>query len=111
MAPLVTWISDGARGFWRLFQELFAPKGAVGILDFYHAAQHLWQAAIAYQDGNPAHAPLRCGLIEWVTNYIMVLASASSDIAYSRLITKLTYAIAQAGTVKGFALLTTKTTA
>jgi hypothetical protein len=57
MAPLVAWISDGARGFWRLFQELFAPKGAVGILDFYHAAQHLWQAAIAYQDGNSARTP------------------------------------------------------
>jgi len=27
---------------------------AVGILDFYHA-QHLWQAASLYQDGNPAH--------------------------------------------------------
>ncbi len=49
----VFWISDGARGFWRLYQQCFAPKGALGILDFYHAVQHLWQAAIAYQDGNP----------------------------------------------------------
>lgn len=40
-----------------LFQECFAPKGAVGILDFYHAAQHLWQVALAYQDGNPARTP------------------------------------------------------
>jgi len=52
-APQVMWISDGARGFWRLYRECFAHC-AVGILDFYHAAQHLWQAASAYQDGNPA---------------------------------------------------------
>lgn len=53
-ATQIVWISDGARGFWRLYRECFAPIGAVGILDFYHAAQHLWQAASAYQDGNPA---------------------------------------------------------
>lgn len=55
-ANQVVWISDGARGFWRLYREYFAQY-AVGILDFYHAAQHLWQAAIAYQDGNPARTP------------------------------------------------------
>jgi hypothetical protein len=55
-ASLVAWISDGARGFWRLFQECFAGS-AVGILDFYHATQHLWQAATAYRDGNPARTP------------------------------------------------------
>jgi hypothetical protein len=49
-AAQVVWISDGARGFWRLYRECFATC-AVGILDFYHAAQHLWQAASAYQDG------------------------------------------------------------
>jgi len=49
-ASQVVWISDGARGFWRLYRECFV---AVGILDFYHA-QHLWQAASLYQD-NPAH--------------------------------------------------------
>lgn len=53
----VVWLSDGARGFWRLYRECFAPIGAVGILDFYHAAQHLWKAAIVYQDGNPARTP------------------------------------------------------
>ncbi len=52
----VVWISDGARGFWRLFQQCFS-ECAVGILDFYHAAQHLWKAASAYQDGNPARTP------------------------------------------------------
>ena len=51
-AAQVIWISDGARGFWRLYQQCFAHF-AVGILDFYHAVQHLWQAASVYQDGNP----------------------------------------------------------
>jgi len=52
----VVWISDGARGFWRLYQECFAQY-AIGILDFYHAVQHLWQAATAYSDGNFARTP------------------------------------------------------
>ena len=52
----VVWISDGARGFWRLFQQCFAHC-AIGILDFYHATQHLWKAANAYQDGHPARTP------------------------------------------------------
>lgn len=39
-ARQVAWISDGARGFWRLYQECFAEH-AVGILDFFHAVQHL----------------------------------------------------------------------
>ena len=56
-ASQVVWISDGARGFWRLYRECFAPAGVVGILDFYHAVQHLWQAAIAYHDGNPNRTP------------------------------------------------------
>lgn len=55
-APQVVWISDGARGFWRLYQECFV-QCAIGILDFYHAVQHLWQAANAYQNGNPARTP------------------------------------------------------
>lgn len=42
----VVWISDGARVFWRLFQQCFSHC-AVGILDFYRAAQHLWKAASA----------------------------------------------------------------
>lgn len=55
-ATQVVWISDGARGFWRLYREDFAQY-AVGILDFYHAAPHLWQGAIADQDSNPARTP------------------------------------------------------
>ncbi|MGV0027135.1 hypothetical protein [Phormidesmis priestleyi] len=41
------WISDGARGFWQLFQRCFALV-AIGILDFYHAAQQLYGTAVAY---------------------------------------------------------------
>jgi len=55
-APQVVGLSDGARGFGRLFEACFSHL-AVGILDFYHAAAHLWQAAEAYQDGNPARTP------------------------------------------------------
>lgn len=55
-ATQVIWISDGARGLWRLYQECFA-QSAIGILDFYHAVQHLWQAAIAHSDGNFVRTP------------------------------------------------------
>ncbi len=54
-APLVAWVSDGGRGFWRLFRERFEKK-ATGILDFYHAAQHLWTAAAAWLDGRTTRA-------------------------------------------------------
>jgi hypothetical protein len=50
-ASQVVWISDGARGFWRLFQQSFADC-AIGILDFYHAVGHLWRAADAYGQNN-----------------------------------------------------------
>ncbi|NJP10662.1 MAG: ISKra4 family transposase [Leptolyngbyaceae cyanobacterium RU_5_1] len=55
-AAQVAWISDGARGFWRLFDQCFAQL-AVGILDFYHATQHLWQAADAYGKTIPQRSP------------------------------------------------------
>lgn len=55
-ASQVAWISDGARGFWRLYQECFAER-AIGILDFYHAAQHLWKAASVYQTENLSRTP------------------------------------------------------
>jgi hypothetical protein len=53
-AKLVAWVSDGGRGFWRLFRERFELT-ATGILDFYHAAQHLWAAAVVWLDA--PHAP------------------------------------------------------
>lgn len=55
-ATQVVWISDGARGFWRLFEQYWAGV-AVGILDFYHAAQQLWEAADAYGNTLPTRTP------------------------------------------------------
>jgi len=46
-APQVVWLSDGARGLWRLFDECLMAY-ATGVLDFYHAAQHLWKGAAAW---------------------------------------------------------------
>lgn len=45
-ASKVIWISDGGRGFWRVYQQCFAHC-AIAVLDFYHAAGHLWRAASA----------------------------------------------------------------
>ena len=39
-AKTVVWISDGGKGFWRLYHQCFSPV-AVAILDFYHAAQNI----------------------------------------------------------------------
>ncbi len=55
-APQVVWISDGARGFWRLFEQTFAAI-AIGILDFYHATQQLWEVAEAYGNTLPNRSP------------------------------------------------------
>jgi hypothetical protein len=46
-APQVGWRSDGAQGLWRLFEECFTAY-ATGLLDFYHAVQHLWKGAAAW---------------------------------------------------------------
>ncbi len=51
----VAWLSDGGRGFWRLYQECFSQT-CIGILDFYHAAQNLWKAAAAALDGRTIKA-------------------------------------------------------
>lgn len=41
-AEIAVWLSDGGRGFWGIFYELFAQYSHVfGVLDFYHAAQNL----------------------------------------------------------------------
>ncbi len=55
-ATQVVWISDGARGFWRLFEQSFAAV-AVGILDFYHAVQQLWEVADVYGRTIPGRTP------------------------------------------------------
>jgi hypothetical protein len=54
-APQVVWLSDGARGLWRLFEECFTAY-ATGILDFYHAVQQLWKGAAAWLDGRTSNA-------------------------------------------------------
>ncbi len=54
-SPLVVWLSDGARGLWRVFAERLEGR-AIGVLDFYHAAQHLWRVAKAVYDGRTAVA-------------------------------------------------------
>lgn len=55
-AAQVVWISDGAPGLWRLFEQHLTPV-AVGILDFYHAAAHLWEVAQAYDKAVPTRTP------------------------------------------------------
>lgn len=54
-ASQVVWISDGARGLWRLFDECFCAH-ATGILDLYHAVQNLWKGAAAWLDGRTTRA-------------------------------------------------------
>jgi len=59
-APQVVWLSDGARGVWRLYEERVAAS-AVGILDFDHAVQSLWKGAAAWLDGRTTQARRWCG--------------------------------------------------
>ena len=46
-ASQLAWISDGARGLWRIFETYFAAN-ATGILDFYHASGQLHEAVVAW---------------------------------------------------------------
>ena len=54
-AKIVVWLSDGGRGFWRVYRELFSGH-AQGILDFYHAAQNIWKGAKNWLDGRTSKA-------------------------------------------------------
>jgi hypothetical protein len=54
-SPKVVWLADGGRGLWRLFDERLAQH-AIGILDFYHAAQNLWKGAKSWLDGRTQQA-------------------------------------------------------
>ena len=54
-APQVVWLSDGGVGFWGIYSACFAAY-AIGILDFYHAAQNLWKGAKAWLDGRSKKA-------------------------------------------------------
>jgi hypothetical protein len=56
-APQVVWLSDGGVGFWSIYTACFAFY-AIGILDFYHAAQNLWKGARAWLDGRSRKARL-----------------------------------------------------
>ena len=47
-APLVVWLSDGGRGFWRVYHTCCAT--AIAVLDFFHAASHLARATQALFD-------------------------------------------------------------
>ena len=58
-APQVVWLRAGGRGVWRLFAEQCAGS-ATGVLDFYHAAQHLWKSAAAWRDGRTTKAQRWC---------------------------------------------------
>jgi len=54
-SPQVVWLSDGARGFWGLFDRRFALY-AYGVLDFYHASQNLWRGVKVWLDGRTRQA-------------------------------------------------------
>ncbi len=54
-AHVVVWLSDGGRGFWGVFHDLFSER-AQGILDFYHAAQNIWKGAKGWLDGRTTTA-------------------------------------------------------
>lgn len=54
-ASQVVWLSDGGVGFWGIYAAWFAAY-AIGILDFYHAAQNLWKGAKAWLDGRSKKA-------------------------------------------------------
>ncbi len=54
-ARTVVWLSDGGRGFWGVFRDLFSSY-AQGILDFYHAAQNLWKGSRSWFDGRTKKA-------------------------------------------------------
>jgi len=54
-ASQVAWLSDGGVGFWGIYTDYFKHY-AIGILDFYHAAQNLWKGAQAWLDGRSKKA-------------------------------------------------------
>ena len=54
-AKQVAWISDGGKGFWGVYYELFS-KVAQGILDYYHASQNIWKATKSWLDGRTTKA-------------------------------------------------------
>ena len=62
-APQVIWLSDGGPGFWRVYRTCFAHC-AVAVLDFFHAAGHLWRATTALFD-DPDSPQARAWFQRW----------------------------------------------
>ena len=93
-AGCVVWISDGGKGFWRLYHECFghcalseAAPLATAILDFYHAAQNLWKAAAAALDGRTIKARQWFKLVRHQLRHgesEQVIAQLSHAIKFSR---------------------------
>jgi hypothetical protein len=84
-AACAAWISDGARGLWRVYGEHFAPDGVIGILDFYHTVGQIWTAAetrfwrwlpSAHQWLGQARHQLRHGQVDGI---IDAIRSAAGD--------------------------------
>jgi len=53
-APRAMWISDGARGLWRLYREHLAGLGVIGVMDFYHTVGQIWTAAEVWYQYQPS---------------------------------------------------------
>jgi hypothetical protein len=62
-AVQVIWLSDGGRGFWRVYKTCFAHC-AIPVLDFFHAAGHLWRATTALFD-DPRSSQARAWFHRW----------------------------------------------
>ena len=62
-APQVIWLSDGGRGFWRVYRTCFSHC-AVAVLDFFHAAGHLSRATKAMFD-DPRSAQAKAWFRRW----------------------------------------------
>ena len=79
---VVVWVSDGGRGLWRVFTERLAGC-AIGILDFYHAAQKLWLAAKGRWDGRTTLAR------EWFERFRHHLRHGEAEAVFQELQTTL----------------------
>jgi hypothetical protein len=63
-APQVVWLSDGGRGYWRVFRTCFGHC-AIPVLDFYHAAGHLWRATTALFEDAPQSTAAKAWFQRW----------------------------------------------
>lgn len=62
-APLLVWLSDGGRGFWRVYHTCFSHC-AIAVLDFFHAAGHLARATQALFDDS-CHPEAKAWFRRW----------------------------------------------